>query len=272
MGTDKRERQKANRAAKLEAERAAERRARRIQTIRNAVIAAVVLVLAMILISLLTGCGSADTDAEANTTTSTTRPPVACPTNDEGKAVLNYKAAPRMTIDPAKTYTATFETTKGTVEVEFDTERTPKTVNNFVTLARNCYYDATDVFRTEAATGILQGGSPHTQDNTDRGPGYTIEDEGGPFTPEDYAAGTIAMANTGQPDSASAQFFFLANEGGSYLGDEAAIGPSAGSYTVFGHVTEGLDVLGEIAALDDATGSGAPSEPVMIESVRITES
>jgi peptidyl-prolyl cis-trans isomerase B (cyclophilin B) len=75
------------------------------------------------------------------------------------------------------------------------------------------------------------------------------------------------MANSGQPNSGSAQFFFLANEGGRYLGDQAAIGASAGSYAVFGQVTEGLEVLEAIAALDD--GAGAPSKQVTIETVTI---
>ena len=153
--------------------------------------------------------------------------------------------------------------------LQLDTERTPITTNNFVNLARSGYFDGTDLFRTEAASGIIQGGSPHTQDNTDAGPGYDIPDEGMPFSSEDYAAGTIAMANAG-PGTAGSQFFFLANDGGSYLGDPNAIGDSAGRYAVFGTVTEGLDVLQTIADLDD--GSGAPSKPVTIESVTITES
>ena len=71
-------------------------------------------------------------------------------------------------------------------------------------------------------------------------------------------------------NSASAQFFLLANEGARYLGDEAQLGPSAGSYVVFGQTTEGLDVLETIAGLDD--GTGAPSRQVTIEKVTITES
>ena len=153
--------------------------------------------------------------------------------------------------------------------VELDTEATPITTNNFVNLARFGYFDGTDLFRTEAASGIIQGGSPHTQDNTDPGPGYSIPDEGLPFTSDDYEPGTIAMANAG-PDTAGGQFFFLANEGGSYLGDPAQLGADAGSYAVFGQVTKGLDVLQEIAALDD--GSGVPSKQVTIEKVTITES
>lgn len=277
MGTDKRERQKANKAARLAAEQAAATRQRRIQTARNLVIAAVVIVVAMLLISALSGCGSsggdgaAKVDSSAATETSTASGAASCRTSDNGKtAVIDFDAAPKMRIDPAKTYTATVKTSEGTVTLALDTDRTPKTVNNFVALAENCYFDGTALFRTEAQTGIIQGGSPHTQDNSDQGPGYTIPDEGVPFSADDYAPGAIAMANTGQPNSASAQFFFLANDGGRYLADSAQIGPSAGSYVVFGKASKGLDVLQKIAALDD--GSGKPSKPVTIESVTIDES
>ena len=128
---------------------------------------------------------------------------------------------------------------------------------------------ATDLFRTEAASGIIQGGSPHTQSNTDPGPGYTIPDEALPFSADDYAPGTLAMARTAAPDSGSAQFFLLANEGGRYLGDPESLGSSAGTYVVFGRTTEGLDVLQAIAELDD--GTGVPSSSISIESVTITE-
>ena len=191
------------------------------------------------------------------------------PADGEDQPVLTFDDAPKQCIDVDKTYTATVETSEGTVVLELDTERTPITTNNFVNLARSGYFDDTTLFRTEAATGIIQGGSPHTQDNADEGPGYFIPDEGMPFSEDDYAAGTIAMANAG-PGTAGGQFFFLANDGGSYLGDPGAIGDSAGQYAVFGTVTEGLDVLQAIAELDD--GSGAPSKPVTIESVTIAES
>jgi cyclophilin family peptidyl-prolyl cis-trans isomerase len=302
MGTDKRDRKKANRAAKLEAERAAEARARRNRTIRNAVVAGIAIVVVMLLATALSGCGSqgsegagdASTDAassDATTPEGTTSEGTSGPDADEGpegsgaatygtgecppaegvdEPVIDFDDAPQQCIDPAKTYTATVETTLGTVVVELDAERTPVTTNNFVTLARYGYFDGTDLFRTEAASGIIQGGSPHTQSNTDPGPGYTIPDEGLPFLADDYGPGTLAMARTAAPNSASGQFFFLATEGGRYLGDPAQLGESAGSYAVFGTVTEGLDVLEQIAALDD--GTGVPSEQVAIESVTITES
>ncbi len=298
MGTDKRERQKANRAAKIEAEQAAEAKARRLKTIKNFVVAGVVIVAVMVLITVLSGCSSSagsdgskkdsssyiskdDKDDGTDASTETTDAsgdgsfPLygtgACPpASGSSKPTIDFDAAPKKCIDPSKTYTATVKTSEGTVVLKLDTKRTPATVNNFVVLARHGYFDDTVFFRTEAQSGIIQGGSPHTQDNTDAGPGYNIADEGLPFSADDYAPGTIAMANTGQPNSGSAQFFFLANEGGRYLGDAAQLGPSAGSYAVFGKATKGLDVLEKIAALDD--GTSVPSKKVTIESVTITES
>jgi cyclophilin family peptidyl-prolyl cis-trans isomerase len=244
--------------------------------------------LGLTLVVGLAACGSSDSGAggsegAAKATTSTTAAGTTAggstekatygtgecaPAEGVKEPVLTFDDAPKQCIDPAKTYTATVTTSEGTVVLELDTQRTPITSNSFVNLARSGYFDGTKLFRTEAQTGIIQGGSPHTQDNSDPGPGYSIPDEGMPFSSDDYAAGTIAMANAG-PGTAGGQFFFLANDGGSYLGDQSAIGESAGTYAVFGKVTEGLDVLQKIAALDD--GSGAPSQPVTIESVTIAE-
>lgn len=290
MGTEKRDRQKANRHARLEAERAAEAKARRNRSIRNFVVLAVVVVLVLVVISL-TGCSSDSDGAKVDTkgdqaaqdgeAGSASAPDGAgagadgygtgeCP--PEGgvdEPVLDFDDAFGRCIDEGTTYTATIETTEGTVVAELDPSAgAPITVNNFVSLARSGFFDDNAMFRTEAQTGIIQTGSPHTQDNTDPGPGYSIPDEGLPWTSADYGPGTLAMANSG-PDTGGGQFFFLASEGGSYLGDPAAIGESAGAYTVFGKVTEGLDVLQAIAALD--TGASTPSKDARILTVTIGE-
>jgi peptidylprolyl isomerase len=282
MGTDKRDRQKANRAAKLEAERIAAAKAKRNQTIRGLVILLVVVVVAFLLFSL-TSCGSSgdgsDGAAKGTTTSAASGEPAAAtygtgecaPAKGTDEPVLTFDDAPKQCIDTDKTYTATFETSEGTVVVELDTERTPVTTNSFVNLARSGYFDGTNLFRTEAATGIIQGGSPHTQDNSDEGPGYSIPDEGMPFSSEDYQPGVIAMANAG-PGTAGGQFFFVSQEAGSYLGDPDQIGPSAGLYAVFGQATEGLDVLQKISDLEDPAAPGTPSKPITIEKVTITES
>ena len=168
---------------------------------------------------------------------------------------------------------AVIETKFGEIEIEFLDDKAPGHVKNFVDLAKKGVYDGTTFHRVIPGF-MIQGGDPKTKDAaTPRGmhgtggPGYTIKAE---FNDTSHRRGIVSMARSNDPNSAGSQFFFLANEGGRYLGDTAQLGPSAGTYVPFGKVTKGLDVLQKIAALDD--GSSAPSKPVTITSVRIRES
>lgn len=293
MGNEKRERKKANREAKLAAQAAAEARAKRLKFIRNALIFAVAVVVVAV---LLAGCGTddddaADTPASTAPTSNQSTEPAANPGGDqpapepgaddppavetecppvEGVAepVTNFAAAPSMCIDASAAYTARFDTSEGEIVVELDTELTPTTTNNFVVLARYGYYDQTDLHRIIASAGIVQGGSPHTQDSADPGPGYTIADEALPFTTSDYAPGALAMARTAAPDSAGAQFFFVAHEGGRYLGDPNSLGDSAGSYVVFGQVTEGLEVVEAINSVE-TDASDTPTRQILVNTITI---
>lgn len=291
MGTDKRERKKANRAARLAAEQAAADRKRRLRFIRNATIFAAFVVLLMFVLSLQ-GCGSDTGDAADDAATTTSRaeaggsPATAglagsddgfgtteCPPVDGvDEPVVDIDEPFQKCIDEAKTYTATFDTTEGTVVVELDAAGLPITTNNFVSLARSGYYDGTDLFRIIPRAGIIQGGSPHTQDNTDPGPSatYAIPDEGPLATTDDYGPGTLAMARTQAPNSASAQFFFLANEGSRSLGDQSYDG--GGSYRVFGKTVQGLDVLEAMLAYGTNTNEGTTTGQVTVNRVTITES
>jgi peptidyl-prolyl cis-trans isomerase B (cyclophilin B) len=136
-----------------------------------------------------------------------------------------------------------------------------------VVLARYHYYDGSAIFRADRSIEILQGGSPTTNSASDPGPGYTIADEGGPFT---YVAGQLVMARTAQPDSSGAQFFFTAGPGSSVL-------DSQGTYVVFGTLDEaGLAIVEQALAtsIDDPTSGlgGAPSPPLVVQSVQIVES
>ena len=281
MGTEKRERQKAARAARLEEERKAAARQRQIRTVRNVVLMGVGIILLLFVLGKLTGCSSSAAGVQTGSPSTTGAPTAAaaakldygtgaCPALSGAKRTIRFTEAPKRCIDPAKTYTATVDTTLGVVTVSLDTKRTPITTNNFVVLARYGFYDGTDLFRTEAKTGIIQGGSPATQTDQDPGPGYTIPDEGGIFTAKDYAAGTLAMARTGAPDSAGGQFFLLANDGAKYLADPAQAGSGAGTYVAFGSVAKGSDVLQRIAALD--RGDGVPTTTPKIKTVTISES
>ena len=286
MGSEKRERQKAGRQARLEQARAVQARRMRWKLVRNLAIVAVVVIALLFVLSRGEDDDTDDVSTASTPTTDVTGSPDStgstepeafafgtgeCPAEDgSSPRTIDFEDAPQDCVDPAATYTATFETTAGTVEVAIDTTTAPGAANNFVVLSRYHYYDETQLFRTDSSIGIIQGGSPHTQGNDDPGPGYTIPDEGfpddvavagtgGPYT---YEAGDLVYARPGgSPDSSSGQFFFCVT-------DACANLDSQGIYIEFGHVVEGLDVLEAILATD--TG-GAPDPVPTINTVTIEE-
>jgi len=196
--------------------------------------------------------------------------PTPCPKADgSSPRTTSFAQAPPMCIDPAKTYTATFDTTAGKIVVALDTKRTPGTANNFVVLSRYHYYDKSSFDRIDTSIDIIQGGSPTTQSISDPGPGYTIKDEGGKFS---YSAGDLVMARSSGPDSGAAQYFFV-------TGPKASNLDSQGTYVTFGKVSQGLDVLQKVqgtyvpcAASDQSCLGGGPNPAVIVNSVTITES
>jgi cyclophilin family peptidyl-prolyl cis-trans isomerase len=283
VGTDKRERQKEGRRARLEAAAAAQQqqiRKRRFITLAVAVVVIGALVGAYLLLSDDDG-DSVATDTTATSTPTTTAsdavppPPgpgetitgeTPCPATDgSSPRTTSFEQAPPMCLEEGKQYTATFTTNLGDIKVQLDTENTPATANNFAVLANYHYYDDTAIFRTDPSIEIIQGGSPTTNAADDPGPGYTIEDEGSDFT---YQEGQLVMARKPTPNSAGAQFFFVAGPAASSLDAD-------GTYVVFGNVTEGLDLVKQILASHEADPAnplgGAPAEPVVIEQVTIEE-
>jgi cyclophilin family peptidyl-prolyl cis-trans isomerase len=163
-------------------------------------------------------------------------------------------------IDPAKSYTATFNTSEGTVVVALNAQSVPGTVNNFVSLSRYKYYDGTTIFRTDPSIDIIQGGGFSASDSI----GYNILDEGGPYA---YSEGDLVMARMGTPNSAGAQFFFA-------TGPKVAQLDGQGTYVTFGKVTKGLDVIKKIIGLHEATSDGLggkPSRTVTVKTITITE-
>ncbi len=270
VGTAKRERQKQNRAER----RVVDARRYRTSLIKRRILKWGGIIAAIILGALLLVTFTDDDEPAATSTTTTEAPTpttapgatltgdTPCPTVDgSAERTIKFEKAPTLCIDPTKTYTATFETSEGTVVAELDAETVPNTVNNFVVLSRYKYYDTSLLFRTDPSLDIIQGGGETNADN----PGYTIEDEGGKFT---YSEGDLVMARTSAPDSAGGQFFFATGPNVSVLDDQ-------GTYVVFGRVTEGLDVLKSVmdlhVDLNNGLG-GAPSRPVTVVSVTITES
>ena len=139
-----------------------------------------------------------------------------------------YSAPPQMVIDPTKTYSATLTTTRGEIVCDLFAKDAPKTVNNFVFLAREKFYDGT-VFHRVIADFMVQGGDPT---GTGRGgPGYRFEDEVR-NNPHKHQVGSLSMANAG-PNTNGSQFFIT----------HVATEWLNGKHTVFGRVTKGQEVV-----------------------------
>jgi len=166
-----------------------------------------------------------------------------------------FDAEPPMVIDPAKRYTATMVTTKGTIVIALDPIAAPRTVNNFVFLARYHYFDGI-VFHRIIPGFVIQGGDP--EGTGTGGPGYRFADE--LPKPGRYQIGSLAMANAG-PNTNGSQFFIITGR------DGAGLPPN---YSLFGAVVTGGDVVQAIDAV--GTRSGNPTERVLMESVTIAES
>jgi cyclophilin family peptidyl-prolyl cis-trans isomerase len=172
-----------------------------------------------------------------------------------------YDAPPPQTIDAAKTYRATLETACGDIVIRLDPKRAPRTVNNFVFLAREGFYDGLTFHRVVRGF-VIQGGDPAGDGSG--GPGYTFADE---LPTDGYPTGAVAMANAG-PGTNGSQFFIVTGD--------ASFLPN--SYSKFGRVVEGLDVARTIEGFaDPAADPGDPSSqdpasPIWIYRVTITES
>lgn len=164
---------------------------------------------------------------------------------------------------------AVFATNKGTIEVELFQDQMPITVGNFVKLAEEDYYDGTKFHRVIPGF-MIQGGDPNskTDDTASYGtgsPGYTIQDEFVEGELLTNVTGTIAMANTGQPNSGGSQFFINVADN-TFLDFNNSQSPSA--HPVFGRVISGMDVVTAIEQVE--TGArDVPVDPVVIESITI---
>jgi len=287
MGTAKRERKKINREMGRQAQEVAAKRQKTTKmTIR--IVGAIVIILALFFgIAFLTKDDSTDkaspvtttVDAYASTTVAagdatTTVPADAATPSDfaygttecppvEGAATQtqDFDDSFALCIDPTKTYTAVVTTNMGTYSAVLDAAKAPGTVNNFVSLARNKYFDGTTCHR--AIPGfMIQCGDPTATGSG--GPGYKFADEL-PASGE-YKIGSLAMANSGANTNGSQFFVISGNQG-------VSLSPN---YTLFGQVTDGLDTT--VVALDaagnsDPSSNGSPPlKEIKIESITITES
>jgi cyclophilin family peptidyl-prolyl cis-trans isomerase len=269
MPDEKRERQRQNRAqgraAQLEAARAAKKKQ---STIRFAVLIGLAVVLAVLAAALFGGGDDKETTAgddtstssttAGETTTTTVNPALAAiqcndtkPTNEPTKE--RWSTPPAMEIDAAKKYTAELETSCGKITIDLDAKNAPKTVNNFVFLARKKFYDGL-TFHRVVKDFVIQGGDPLGTGSGD--PGYKFEDE----LPQDgYKLGSLAMANSG-PNTNGSQWFIVTGPEGTQLPNQ---------YSRFGMVTSGLEVAQKMESFADPQQK--PTRPLYILSITIKE-
>jgi peptidyl-prolyl cis-trans isomerase B (cyclophilin B) len=168
-------------------------------------------------------------------------------------APKKYTAAPKMMIDVNKNYTATIETEKGDIVLELFAKDAPKTVNNFVFLAREGFYNGTTFHRVIPGF-MAQGGDP--TGTGAGGPGYSFEDE---FSQHRHGTGALSMANSGANTNGSQ--FFITYAPAPYLD---------GKHSVFGQIIKGMDVLNKLTPRDPT--KNPPAKGDIIKTITITES
>ena len=168
-----------------------------------------------------------------------------------------YDKQPEMNINTDSSYTAVIKTNLGDMSVEFFTDDAPITVNNFISLSKDGYYDNV-IFHRVISGFMIQGGDPSGTGHGDYGkyPGYKFDDELNKQIP--YEKGILAMANAG-PNTNGSQFFIMHVD---Y--------PLPYSYTIFGQVVDGFDVIDKIASVE-TDSSDKPTTDVVIRTVEITE-
>lgn len=217
--------------------------------------------------ALLAGCAS--TTTAAGTTSSKASGPVTLASASPGTVNCTYttSTSPAKPVDPPAganvpatgTVAAVITTNEGPITITMDRSRTPCTINSFVSLTQQMFYDSTSCHRlVDSGIFVLQCGDPSGKGSG--GPGYTYRDE--TYATDTYPAGTVAMANAGANTNGS-QFFLV------YA--DTSLPPS---YTVFGHMNaEGIAVVKKIAADgqdgSSSAGGGKPNNPAQIISVTL---
>jgi cyclophilin family peptidyl-prolyl cis-trans isomerase len=276
MPDPKRERQRQNREAARAAQLEAAKQQRKRQSLIRGTVGFVLIIGLFVLFAALHSSGggkktknasaTSTTAAASSTTTTTANPALAAIQCNDTKPPANanrptFTTAPPMTIDPAKKYTVTIETSCGKITADLDAKGAPKTVNNFVFLAQKKFFDGLTWHRV-VKDFVIQGGDP--QGSGTGGPGYQFEDELPKDGPPYYKLGSLAMANSG-PNTNGSQFFIVTGQSGTSL---------PASYSRFGMVTGGLDVAQKLEsfAQDPPDPNGKPSRTLYILSVTVAVS
>jgi cyclophilin family peptidyl-prolyl cis-trans isomerase len=264
---DRRARKRENKLqGRAEREAAVKRAKQRSGFIRGGIVVAVIIGGIALILAL---GGNDKKKAAAPTTVTTVKPttsttsalPASCVSTVPPAAKPGtWKTAPPMTIDVTKTYTATMTTNCGTIVIALDPKEAPKTVNSFVFLAKQHFFDGL-TFHRVVPDFVVQGGDPTGRG--DGGPGYTLPDE----PPKaGYQAGSVAMANAGANTTGSQFFLVDSSDGAKGLG-----GPPY-KYSILGQITTGLDVVNKMDTLAPSSGDGPPTKPLYIDKVTISES
>ena len=204
----------------------------------------------IIIFLLLSFCSSGNEETAVQIDTTTT-------TIGEEMSDKIYDKQPEMNINTNSSYTAVIKTNLGDMTVEFFTDDAPITVNNFISLSKDGYYDNV-IFHRVISGFMIQGGDPSGTGHGDYGkyPGYKFDDELNNQRP--YEKGILAMANAG-PNTNGSQFFIMHVD---Y--------PLPYSYTIFGQVVDGFDVIDKIASVE-TDSADKPTTDVVISTVEITE-
>lgn len=280
---DKRARKKQHRDAQLQARVAAMRRRRTARVVGVLVALGVVFALAIFTVDdeePETGPGAQSTEEPAESPE-----PPASPTERPSEAACGAEPpppgdpqqydAPADVLEDGVDYAAVMDTSCGEIRIDLLEEQAPETVNNFVFLAQEGYYDGVIFHRVERDF-VIQAGDPNGRSGEEPdGPGYTIPDEL-PDEANDYVFGVLAMANAG-PNSGGSQFFFVTHDApteGDKKTEPAGLTPS---YAIFGEADPAsYEVLDRIQRLktvvaDDPAQSVQPADPVYINSIEILE-
>ncbi|MGP0030124.1 MAG: peptidylprolyl isomerase [Acidimicrobiales bacterium] len=258
MPSDKRARQRAAREARLAAQAKSQKRRKQI---RNAVIVVVIAAVVLGIVVLVSG-NNKKAPPTAQEKANQVAVAAGCPSSPSTRVnTQSYASPPPMTLDTAKTYTATVVTTLGTFTIDLDAQAAPVTVNNFVFLADKGFYHCNTFLR------VIPGFVDQTGDPTGTGtggPGYKFADEN---VPKAYATGDVAMANSGGTDTNGSQFFLVAPGGATQLDNDL----SSGGYSLFGTVSSGQSVVNAINAQGSSSGT-PPKVTQRMLSVTIHES
>lgn len=262
---DKRQRQKARRAAAEAAKRRAELRQRRIRA--GVILGAALVGIAVLLAVVFLGSGNSG-DQKANGPAPSESPPVpvgegiSCATPVPSNPKEYPGMGPMKIAWDSRDYVATMTTNHGVIEIELFAQDAPMAVNNFVSLACDGFYNNTKFHRvtTSPQLSVIQGGDATAGDGTG-GPGYSIPDELSRAKQDGYKRGAVAMANSG-PNTSGSQFFIVVKD--------SVLPPN---YTLFGKVISGMDVVDKMQSEGDpgASQDGPPGKPLTIESVTIGE-